>query len=88
MQTRTLEVPVIDAEQVGRVFVERLRATRRERGWTGAELALRGGLSGGIVSRLERGENAPAMATLVALSATLGVSPCWLIGAEELCSCD
>lgn len=62
---------VVDAalEQIG----PRLRAARRERGWTLDDLATRAGMSPSTLSRLESGKRQAALELLLPLTRQLGV---------------
>ncbi len=57
-------------QQIG----ERLKTLRAERGLTILELALKAGVSAGIISRIERGNSNPSMRTLQRIRAALGVN--------------
>jgi transcriptional regulator with XRE-family HTH domain len=57
-------------QQIG----ERLKSLRAERGLTILELALKAGVSAGIISRIERGNSNPSMRTLQRIRAALGVN--------------
>ena len=50
-----------------------LRALRRARGWTAADLAGRAGLSGGMLSKIENGQISPSLTTLMTLAHVLSV---------------
>jgi transcriptional regulator with XRE-family HTH domain len=58
----------------------RLVELRTRRGWSQAELGRRAGVAAAIISRTERGETTPSLATLDKLAKGLGVSPRSLIG--------
>lgn len=58
-----------DVEQVGL----RLRAARRERGWTLDDLATRAGMSPSTLSRLESGKRQPSLSLLLPLTRQLGI---------------
>jgi transcriptional regulator with XRE-family HTH domain len=49
----------------------RLKALRKERGWTQPDLARRAGLSAGYIARLETGRHDPKLSTLVRLAKAL-----------------
>ena len=57
-----------------------IRALRRSRGLTLAELALRLGRSVGFLSQVERGLSAPTIEDLRALAAAFGVPVSWFFG--------
>lgn len=60
----------------------RLRALRRERGWSQGHLARQAGLSRNFVAQIERGQSTPTVATLARLAAALAVPIGDLIGDE------
>jgi len=62
---------------------DRIRERREARRLTQQDLASALQISAQAVSKWERGENAPDIATLVALSRLLGVSTDWLLGANR-----
>jgi transcriptional regulator with XRE-family HTH domain len=51
----------------------KLKALRRERGWTQPVLAKRAGVSAGYLARLETHRHDPKLSTLVKLAKALGV---------------
>lgn len=57
---------------------QRIAGARRAVGVSCATLATRAGLSRGTVARLERGQGAPCLATLMKLATALDVSHQWL----------
>ena len=61
---------------------ERVRALRRERGWTLELLAERSGVSRAMISKLERGEKTPTLVVAARVSEGLGVSLSQLVGIE------
>lgn len=61
-------------------FARELKAARRARGWTQAELAERVGIATEVCGRLERGATLPRARTLVRLAETLSVSTDQLLG--------
>jgi transcriptional regulator with XRE-family HTH domain len=61
---------------------ERVRALRRERGWTLELLAERSGVSRAMISKLERGEKNPTLVVAARVAEGLGVSLSQLIGIE------
>jgi transcriptional regulator with XRE-family HTH domain len=62
---------------------ERVRALRRERGWTLELLAERSGVSRAMISKLERGEKNPTLVVAARVAEGLGVSLSQLVGIEE-----
>jgi transcriptional regulator with XRE-family HTH domain len=62
---------------------ERVRALRRERGWTLELLAERSGVSRAMISKLERGEKNPTLVVAAKIAEGLGVSLSQLVGVEE-----
>ena len=62
---------------------ERVRALRRERGWTLELLAERSGVSRAMISKLERGEKNPTLVVAAKVAEGLGVSLSRLVGIEE-----
>lgn len=64
-------------------FGQRLRALRKSRGWTLAELADKVGIQGSMVGNYERGLHYPPIPTLVKLAQALEVSADRLLGIEE-----
>ena len=62
---------------------ERVRALRRERGWTLEALAERSGVSRAMISKLERGEKNPTLVVAAKLAEGLGVTLSQLVGVEE-----
>lgn len=67
------------AENVGR----QLRALRKSRGWTLAELAQKVGIQGSMVGNYERGLHYPPIPTLVKLAQALEVSVDRILGLDE-----
>lgn len=61
---------------------ERVRALRRERGWTLELLAERSGVSRAMISKLERGEKNPTLVVAARVAEGLGVSLSQLVGIE------
>jgi transcriptional regulator with XRE-family HTH domain len=61
---------------------ERIRALRRERGWTLELLAERSGVSRAMISKLERGEKNPTLVVAARVAEGLGVSLSQLVGIE------
>ena len=61
---------------------ERVRALRRERGWTLELLAERSGVSRAMISKLERGEKNPTLVVAARVAEGLGVSLLQLVGIE------
>jgi transcriptional regulator with XRE-family HTH domain len=73
---------VIEEVSSGRLG-ERVRALRRERGWTLELLAERSGVSRAMISKLERGEKNPTLVVAAKIAEGLGVSLSQLVGVEE-----
>ena len=73
---------MVDDVSSGRLG-ERVRALRRERGWTLKLLAERSGVSRAMISKLERGEKNPTLVVGARLAEGLGVSLAQLVGIEE-----
>jgi transcriptional regulator with XRE-family HTH domain len=73
---------VVEDVSSGRVG-ERVRALRRERGWTLESLAQRSGVSRAMISKLERGEKNPTLVVAAKVAEGLGVSLSQLVGVEE-----
>jgi transcriptional regulator with XRE-family HTH domain len=49
---------------------------RKDRGWTGAELARRSKLSASQISKIEKGQENLKYPTLVKIAKALGIKPC------------
>jgi transcriptional regulator with XRE-family HTH domain len=62
---------------------ERVRASRRERGWTLEVLAERSGVSRAMISKLERGEKNPTLVVAAKVAEGLGMNLSELVGVEE-----
>ena len=62
---------------------ERVRALRRERGWTLEMLAERSGVSRAMISKLERGEKNPTLVVAAKVAEGLGMNLSQLIGVDE-----
>jgi transcriptional regulator with XRE-family HTH domain len=62
---------------------ERVRAIRRERGWTLEVLAQRSGVSRAMISKLERGEKNPTLVVAAKVAEGLGMNLSELVGVEE-----
>jgi transcriptional regulator with XRE-family HTH domain len=62
---------------------ERVRALRRERGWTLEMLAERSGVSRAMISKLERGEKNPTLVVAAKVANGLGMNLSRLVGVEE-----
>jgi transcriptional regulator with XRE-family HTH domain len=73
---------LVEAVSSGRLG-ERVRALRRERGWTLEMLAERSGVSRAMISKLERGEKNPTLVVAAKVAEGLGVSLSQLVGVEE-----
>lgn len=65
-----MQADEIDAIAMG----ARVRATRQALGFSTAELAVKAGLSTGLISQIERGQANPSLRTLERLRTALGVS--------------
>jgi transcriptional regulator with XRE-family HTH domain len=50
---------------------ERVKATRKARGWTREQLAVRANLSGSTIGRIERGGHTPHASVIIALAGAL-----------------
>jgi transcriptional regulator with XRE-family HTH domain len=70
------------ARQSPELIGKRVRSIRRRTGVTLEQLAERTGLNKGYLSRIESGEKSPSIATLLKLSAELGVPASQLFGEE------
>lgn len=64
-------------------FSRRLRSVRQQRGWTQRHLGIRADVDEEVISRLERGKQAPSAAVLVGLCRSLDVSADYLLGLRE-----
>ena len=73
---------MVDEVSSGRLG-ERVRALRRERGWTLENLAERSGVSRAMISKLERGEKNPTLVVAAKLAEGLGVTLSHLVGVEK-----
>jgi transcriptional regulator with XRE-family HTH domain len=62
---------------------ERVRALRRERGWTLEMLAERSGVSRAMISKLERGEKYPTLVVAAKVAEGLGMNLSQLVSVEE-----
>ncbi|MDA8282378.1 MAG: helix-turn-helix transcriptional regulator [Actinomycetota bacterium] len=65
---------------VAQAFGDRLRARRRQRGWTLERLGEEAGLHWTYVGSVERGERNVSLVNIVRLAAALGVDPSDLVG--------
>jgi transcriptional regulator with XRE-family HTH domain len=65
---------VYDKYPHAKLFGERLRSTRRQRGWSQEFLGAQAGLDRSYVSSVERGEHNPSLETVVRLAHALGES--------------
>lgn len=63
-----------DSPRRSQLLGQRLKLLRANRGLTIAELAARAGVSGGLISQIERGNSNPSMNTLEKLRAALGAN--------------
>lgn len=70
------------AGQSPELIGKRVRSIRRRTGVTLEQVAVRTGLNKGYLSRIESGEKSPSIATLLKLSAELGVPTSQLFGEE------
>lgn len=52
------------AQEIGRTLATRLRALRKQRGWSLERAALQTGVSKAMLGQIERGESSPTVATL------------------------
>lgn len=68
------------SKSLSATFARELRAARRARGWTQAELAERAGIAVEVCGRLERGHVLPRTDTLVQLASALRVTTDALLG--------
>jgi transcriptional regulator with XRE-family HTH domain len=68
------------SKSLSATFARELRAARRARGWTQAELAERAGIAVEVCGRLERGQVLPRTDTLVQLASALRVTTDALLG--------
>jgi transcriptional regulator with XRE-family HTH domain len=73
---------LVDAVSSGRLG-ERVRALRRERGWTLEMLAERSGVSRAMISKLERGEKNPTLVVAAKVAEGLGVNLSQFVGVEK-----
>jgi transcriptional regulator with XRE-family HTH domain len=74
--------PLVEEVSSGRLG-ERVRALRRERGWTLEMLAERSGVSRAMISKLERGEKNPTLVVAAKVANGLGMNLSRLVGVEE-----
>lgn len=72
-----------DRQKVAIAFGKALRMTRMEKGLSQEQLALAGDVDRTFVSRSERGERQPALATVFLLAEALGVSAATLVADTE-----
>lgn len=66
-----------------KVFCERLKVLRTEKGLSQPELANLLGVSNGIISFWENGVNEPTISNLIKLAEVLEVSTDYLLGLED-----
>jgi transcriptional regulator with XRE-family HTH domain len=78
----TTEYTLVEEVSSGRLG-ERVRALRREGGWTLEMLAERSGVSRAMISKLERGEKNPTLVVAAKVAEGLGMNLSQLIGVEE-----
>ena len=64
----------VEATSAASVLGRGLRAVRRERGWSQAQLAALVGVSGSAISQAERGQHALSLETVIDLTGKLGIS--------------
>jgi transcriptional regulator with XRE-family HTH domain len=62
----------------------RIREPRRARGWSQTQMAKEAGLSDDGVSRIERGDRKPRLATLELIAAALGLSLPTVVGQKTI----
>ncbi len=74
---------VRDSIYMNRVFCERLKELRQEKGIGQEELANRIGVSRGVISLWENGLREPTMGNLAALARFFGVSLDYLVGLND-----
>ncbi|GAB4262748.1 transcriptional regulator, XRE family [Thermincola ferriacetica] len=77
-----LGVPVslfIENERKNSIIAEKLQYARKMRGLTQKELAVRAGISPGLVGQIEMGKVNASLKTIEKISQVLGVSVCYLI---------
>ncbi len=77
-----LGVPVsmfIENERKNSIIAEKLQYARKLKGLTQKELALRSGISPGLVGQIEMGKVNASLKTIEKISQVLGVSVCYLI---------
>lgn len=72
-----------DRQIIAIAFGRSLRAVREDKGWSQEELALTAGVDRTFVSRAERGERQPALATVFLLAQALEVDAAELVGRTE-----
>lgn len=65
-------------------FGKRVAEIRRDQGLSQAELAERAGTSQSGISQLEAGLRNPSYEMIVKIAAGLGVTPCYLFGADPV----
>jgi len=73
----------VDSEEVDLLVARRLHALRRERGVTLTALAAQTGFSAAHLSRLEKGERQPSIATLLLLARVYGVPVSALVDDQD-----
>jgi transcriptional regulator with XRE-family HTH domain len=54
---------------------QRVRALRKDRGWSQEQLARRAHMGRGQLAHLEAGDNCPALPSIVCIAIALGVQP-------------
>lgn len=66
-----------------KIFCERLKSIRIEKGFTQPQLAERVGVSNGMISFWENGVHEPTVAYIIKLAKTLEVSSDYLLGISD-----
>ena len=66
-----------------RVFSDRLKSLRRERGLSQIQLAVKSNIHLSYLGRLERGESSPSLDTIIQFAEALGVGPADLISTKS-----
>lgn len=70
-------------QDVRTVFASRLRAARRDKGYTQYELSRLTGISERYIGRYESGKSMPTSIYLLRIAKALGVSPNYLLGEDD-----
>lgn len=71
-----------------KLFAERLRQRADQLGISNAEVARRTGLDDRRYGHYISGRNEPDLATVVRIAETLGTTPNWLLGVDEMKDAD